>query len=198
MKSQLSLAILVACVSTPVFSQQVRIAQAQNPQATLPEIEVRPPVVESTPVPNVESTPQSNLDVTPSPSIEGAQPTSPPSTGSALDINEPFQFQPSPNGNTNASQTPIQFGESYPSLSDQTFGGIASSPTGINSIFRGESDLFAAPRMATIVDRETLNQRQASTMFRLCNKRSECCFNRREMVSFPLLFEASQVSRSYS
>ncbi len=46
------------------------------------------------------------------------------------------------------------------------FGGIASNPTGLNSVFRSETDLFNTPQLGTIIDRDDLDRRQATTMFR--------------------------------
>nr|WP_286177377.1 TonB-dependent receptor [Rhodopirellula sp. JC639] len=41
-----------------------------------------------------------------------------------------------------------------------------SNPTGLNSVLRTESDLFETPRLGTIIDRDALDRKHASTVYR--------------------------------
>jgi iron complex outermembrane receptor protein/hemoglobin/transferrin/lactoferrin receptor protein len=150
---RISAAIVGLCCSAHALAQDesnpARTTLTQAPQATLPEIEVRPPATDS----NTNSPSDTNL----SPSVGS-------SSTSAFD-NGAYAGN-SYNGPGSSLQNPIQFGEGFPSLSGQSIGGGASNPTGLNSVLRGESDLFDMPQMATIVDRETLDRRQSTNMFR--------------------------------
>ncbi|WP_147868615.1 TonB-dependent receptor [Stieleria maiorica] len=104
---------------------------------TLPEIEVRPPATEQAP----------DVDTAP---IEPAM-TAPAA--------------PMPGGSTPQPNPSLQ-NDSFPLLSDQSFGGTMSNPTGLNSVLRTESDLFETPRLGTIIDRDALDRKHASTVYR--------------------------------
>ncbi len=125
---------------------------------TLPPIEVRPPAQLSTPL-DFESGLQSD-----------SQATSPPSigfnSGAATTFDGPSSGSLPNAASSSSSSNTITFGRDFPSLSSQTFGGTSSNPTGLNSIFREDTNLFQTPQLATVVDRETLDRRQASTVFR--------------------------------
>lgn len=58
------------------------------------------------------------------------------------------------------------FSDAFPSLSDQVIGDAALDPGGLNGILRSEQSLFEMPQFGTIVDRETLDERMSSNMFR--------------------------------
>ncbi|MCA9137338.1 MAG: TonB-dependent receptor [Planctomycetales bacterium] len=150
--------ILLAGVQSTVDADEVLSPQRpsvtlatllqQSEPATLPEIEVRPP-----------ATSESALDSVPS--------DAPPIGSSDADVG------PSPLGSTTPSTSPAaspateaSFSESFKSLSDQMFGGTMSNPSGLNSILRTEGDLFDTPRLGSIIDREELDRRQASTVYR--------------------------------
>ncbi len=143
---------------------------------TLPEIEVRPPDDQRAPpsatptpveiAPNIEmvlppetapSVETSPLEFTPTPNQTEDFPASPPSPTSTSDDQT---------NSTVSSADDTTFSDSFPSLSEQLFGGIASNPTGLNSVFRGETDLFNTTQLGTIIDRNDLDRRQATTMFR--------------------------------
>ncbi len=163
MRRQLAFTIALLCISKPslVLSEEFVFVHAQIPEPTLPEVEVRPPQTTTPNIPAIESTPSQSNTV---PSIE--QSDTPESSSSPTDLFSDSNID-SPRGITsNSNQSPIRFGESFPSLTDQRFGGSVTDITGLNSLFRSETDLFAEPRMATVIDRETLDRRQSSTMFR--------------------------------
>ena len=119
---------------------QTRLS-GQDP--TLPEIEVRPPATDQAP-------PINSVDI------------------EAPNIEAPFAGQDSTTAAINPTPQPSAAPQnaSFPSLSEQLFGGTMSNPTGLNSVFRSESDLFETPRLGTIVDRDELDRRQASTVYR--------------------------------
>lgn len=149
--------------------RSVVVAALQSDDApTLPGIEVRPPA---------RSAPEVQLD----------PPLPPDTTGSGLSNDTPPAIEPltdfgttagadqlSPANQTleNSFQQAVDNASSafenqaFPLLSEQRFGGIASNPTGLNSIMRGESSLWDTPQLGTIIDRDTIERRQASTMFR--------------------------------
>jgi iron complex outermembrane receptor protein/hemoglobin/transferrin/lactoferrin receptor protein len=52
----------------------------------------------------------------------------------------------------------------YPSLSEQSFG--AGQWSALDSVVRGEKSLFDLPAFGTIIDRQTLEEKQATDMFR--------------------------------
>ncbi|QEF99169.1 Heme/hemopexin utilization protein C precursor [Stieleria maiorica] len=72
---------------------------------------------------------------------------------------------PMPGGSTPQPNPSLQ-NDSFPLLSDQSFGGTMSNPTGLNSVLRTESDLFETPRLGTIIDRDALDRKHASTVYR--------------------------------
>ncbi|MCD0459835.1 TonB-dependent receptor [Roseiconus lacunae] len=127
----------------PPYRQPISLASAiQQDSATLPEIEVRPPATAA------------------DASAEAATPT--PQSGVPFDA---------PSGLTSDSTLPNSnfdesFSESFQSLSEQMFGGSMSNPTGLNSIARSESSLFESNRMGSVIDRDELDRRQATTMYR--------------------------------
>lgn len=104
------------------------------------------------------------------------QQDSPPATLPEIEVRPPSDdalppFEASTGAATDARATATAandsaFSESFPSLSEQLFGGTMSNPTGLNSIFRGETDVYDVPQLATIADRDDLDRRQATTMFR--------------------------------
>ncbi|MCO6454441.1 MAG: TonB-dependent receptor, partial [Pirellulaceae bacterium] len=72
------------------------------------------------------------------------------------------EFQPS----TNTPEMSGAFSAAFPSLSDQILGGNALDTGGLNSILRGEQSLFDIAPLATIVDRQVLDERMSANMFR--------------------------------
>lgn len=157
------LLLVSACLTTPVnpvFGNDSSEAKSDHPEIslsaflqddrpTLPEIEVRPPDDVAT-----------ELDPAPTP---GSQ-----STGAGTNFGDPlpgFESAAASQGNiSGASQS--SFSGSFPSLGGQIFGSITSDINGLNNAVRSESDLFVTPQLATIADRQKLDQRQATTMFR--------------------------------
>ncbi|TWU56230.1 TonB-dependent receptor [Rubripirellula reticaptiva] len=144
----------------------------QNESATLPEIEVRPPAAEP-PIAPIDTPP--DTVVTPAPMLApNSTPIEPafappefPTNGSSVASPSPANVASrAPASPSNGATANSPFSDSFPSLSEQIFGSIASNPTGLNSAFRGESDLFDSPQLGTIVDRSDLDRRQATTMFR--------------------------------
>ncbi|TWU08471.1 TonB-dependent receptor plug domain-containing protein [Stieleria varia] len=152
-------------------SNRVALASTlqQDNKPTLPEIEVRPPQVtdpaetstETTPAetPGIETMPR---DASPigDPTLQA---TEPDAAASAV---SPQSASNSAMGGQSTPASDAPFSESFDSLSDQIFGRTMSNPSGLNSIFRSETSLFEAPRMGTIVDRDALDRRQATSMFR--------------------------------
>jgi iron complex outermembrane receptor protein/hemoglobin/transferrin/lactoferrin receptor protein len=145
----------------------------QDSRATLPEIEVRPPQSASPAVPPATAPSQPPA---PSPPLNLGEPLN---SSTPLELNagvdqraaSPASSAPANSGGGRDSAANRADGDaparaSFESLSGQTFGGSVSNPTGLNSIVRGESDLFVTPQLSTIIDRQELDQRQATTMFR--------------------------------
>ncbi|WP_197167831.1 TonB-dependent receptor [Neorhodopirellula pilleata] len=135
---------------------------------TLPEIEVRPP-----------ETNDSDADSAPSEQAGQSTPSllspgqSVPSENIVSPLGEPSLEGTSgrlpPGGNTassNSDNSNSPFSESFESLSEQVFGGTMSDITGLNSALRSETTLFESPRLGTIIDRDELDRRQASTVYR--------------------------------
>lgn len=58
------------------------------------------------------------------------------------------------------------YSENFPSLSDQILGGGGTDLGGINGVLRMDRSLFDTSQLATIIDREKIQERQATTMFR--------------------------------
>lgn len=56
--------------------------------------------------------------------------------------------------------------QAYPSLSDQIYGGSPTDFGGLNSASRSNRSLFSQPNLGTIVDRNSLREKQAADMFR--------------------------------
>ncbi|WP_417733215.1 TonB-dependent receptor domain-containing protein [Rosistilla oblonga] len=149
----------------------VRLAalMQEDAQPTLPGIEIRPPVVEA-PEPAVDTpaTPSDGSSLFDSPAVDF---DFPPAEQAPLgDLTAPFPSDPAPSNNSanqpaSATTNPWTSG-GFPSLSQQTFGGTASDPTGLNSVLRSESSIWDAPQLGTIVDRQDLERRQASSMYR--------------------------------
>ncbi len=75
-------------------------------------------------------------------------PTAPPAAASGVDSSEGL------------------FSANFPSLADQWIGGSALDPAGLNSLLRSEQSLFDMPQLATIIDRQKLDERMSSNMFR--------------------------------
>lgn len=162
------------------FTLAAMLQEGETP--TLPEMEIRPPdntaAATESPSPEATQTLPDALPLSP-PGSRGPSPRSgdsvPAAPASPTPDNAPqpdFPPQsldnPTPNRNANnaGANAGAPFSESFESLSEQVFGGSMSDPTGLNSALRGETDLFRTPRLGTIVDREQLDRRQASTMFR--------------------------------
>ncbi|MEZ6113156.1 MAG: TonB-dependent receptor [Pirellulaceae bacterium] len=78
-----------------------------------------------------------------------------------------FTADQSPTFNPNVSDV---YSQSFPSLSNQIIGGVPLDTAGLNSILRSEQSLFDAPQLATIVDRQELDERMATSMFRALQK----------------------------
>ncbi|WP_161604363.1 TonB-dependent receptor [Roseiconus nitratireducens] len=138
-------------------------AQQPDDGPTLPEIEVRPPA-------NSDAQPEAVAPSDAAPVLE--PPTGQPSgnvTPPADDFTGDFESQPLDPFNANADGG-ASFSESFPSLSEKTFGGTLSNPTGLNSVVRGDESLFETPRLGTIIDRDDLDRRQATTMYRALQK----------------------------
>lgn len=142
----LSAVVGVCCVTA---WPQLNFAQ----EATLPEVEVRPPATTSEAVP----------------------PTAGPARGEPLfDLSEstlPDLRSTGPSGSSaRGGGASGSFGSELSYLEEplrfQNFGDTFSNPTGLNSIVRGEGNLFETPQLSTIVDRNDLDRRQASTVFR--------------------------------
>ncbi|WP_345684750.1 TonB-dependent receptor [Novipirellula caenicola] len=152
---------LVAAPAHPTVTLATLLQQDEP--ATLPEIEVRPPQAPTTPVP-VEAPDQASR------STANASETDASASETFVPSSDDFETPPTPPSSNTPSQADATneafFNESFPSLSNQMFGGSVNNPTGLNSIVRGESDLFNTPQMATIIDRDLLDRRQATTMYR--------------------------------
>ncbi len=154
----------------------------QRERPTLPEIEVRPPATSDSARPSptprspssTETTDPSTGQLLTPPIFAGpdalpldgqprsANEASAQSAASPLSINTDSGVA----GTSNAPSNDGPFSQSFESLSEQIFGGTMSNPTGLNSVVRGETSLFDSPRLGTIIDREDLDRRQASTVFR--------------------------------
>jgi hemoglobin/transferrin/lactoferrin receptor protein len=100
-----------------------------------------------------------------------AQNALPPEAGLAVADDEPtlppVVVRPDPEPVTEAAPPPPPPpppAPRYPSLSQQAFG--AGDGVGLDSIVRGEKSLFDLPAFGTIVDRQTLAERQADDIFR--------------------------------
>ncbi len=65
---------------------------------------------------------------------------------------------------SSAPAAPFDMSEIYPSLSNQVLG--QSDGTGLDSALRGEKSIFDTPSLATIIDRNSIEQKQSSDMFR--------------------------------
>ncbi|PAY16901.1 hypothetical protein CKO51_24525 [Rhodopirellula sp. SM50] len=134
---------IIALALVPALGLGLWQTRLSGQDPTLPEIEVRPPTTDQAPPvgqPDIEA---SNIEAP----FSGQD-----STTAAI--------EPTPQANAAPQNA------SFPSLSEQLFGGTMSNPTGLNSVFRSESDLFETPRLGTIVDRDELDRRQASTVYR--------------------------------
>ncbi|MFU7559639.1 TonB-dependent receptor plug domain-containing protein [Roseiconus sp. JC912] len=128
----------------PPYRTPVTLASAlQQDPTTLPEVEVRPGELESNADDSVDSSSDSSASIGNFPAESG-------------------QFS-SASGSFNSD---APFSESFDSLTDQVFGRSMSNPTGLNSIARNEASLFESTRMGSIVDRDALDRRQATTMYR--------------------------------
>lgn len=57
-------------------------------------------------------------------------------------------------------------GGAFPSLTEQGFGFSPGDPGGLNSLFRGEKSLLDQAQFGSVIDRQTLDERQASDMYR--------------------------------
>ncbi|WP_218933279.1 TonB-dependent receptor [Rubripirellula lacrimiformis] len=143
----------------------------QDTQPTLPEIEVRPPALTE---PANDPAADGSTELVPAPFSDAAASspggsTSPSAPNPALSM-PPSQFDNQPPGG--AGQSPptnspdAALSASFPSLDEQMFGGTSSDVTGLNSAFRGEVSLFDSAQLGTIIDREDLDRRQATTMYR--------------------------------
>ncbi|QEG38926.1 TonB-dependent receptor [Roseimaritima ulvae] len=154
-------------------------AAATAQDATLPPIEVRPPAQQPSPATDGSVDPQ-----TPSQNAADAgtpplvtDPVQPPRLDGPVVSNgagEPavsgaFEDLPAaPQSQVNgANQTGSGvYSEAFPSLGESLLGGTINDPTGLNSAVRSPSNLFDTPRLGTVVDREDLDRRHASTVYR--------------------------------
>ena len=156
---------LPAQFSEPVF---VRLSSSlQEPDAaTLPEIEVRPPAQDASP-PSIDGSTAPGGDAAPpSPGTSQPLPFSDGGLGGAPSDLIDSQDAAGPTASNNGGSGRSGYGEAFPSLSERVIGGSLNDPTGLNSVLRGETSIFETPRLSTIVDRETLDRRQASTVQR--------------------------------
>ncbi len=155
--------------------QETATQNSNNPNpTTLPPVEVRPPVV----TPNVppSTTPPSSALVqpVPEPAIENEAVNVPQSTENPS-IEQSFNRNNFPNSNNNSNRSAAdRFAEQnetnvptkLQSLSNQRFGGSMSNVTGLNSAIRGDGNVFTTPQLATVINREDLDEKLASNMQR--------------------------------
>ncbi|TWT56180.1 TonB-dependent receptor [Allorhodopirellula solitaria] len=136
---------------------------------TLPEIEIRPPETSDSAPPTDAVSPPSagaNTDPPASAGLDPATPSDPLTDIPAADSSNAGQTSNSDSDSPNATTPDAPWSDSFESLSEQTFGGTMSNPTGLNSVLRTESNLFDSPRLGTIIDQEELDRRHASTVYR--------------------------------
>lgn len=132
----LVIACAVLCTSPTMVLAQD--AAARSPDAPYPV--VLQDDVEGT-LPPVEVRPPTNID---SRASDG---------GEAIASNNVDLPQPS-------------FTSAFLSLSDQVVGGSMLDPAGLNSVLRSEQSLLEMPQLGSIVDRQLLDERMSSNMFR--------------------------------
>jgi hemoglobin/transferrin/lactoferrin receptor protein len=157
-------------------SHRVVRASLTDEKATLPEIEVRPPrILETSP------SKDQNLEqkiTSPDKSDESVRQTGPTLPEQTIPFNvsnslnqDSFSASRSgsiadaimPRTRANTGQRP----SSFPALRSQKLGdGSLEGQVGLNSILRNESGLFEIPQSVSIIDRQALDNRQSSTMFR--------------------------------
>lgn len=164
---------MIASISVAEQSPSMRrfaSAVQTESKATLPELEVRPPAVQ-TPAPSIPLPPSSKVpspilqtDPIPTPQPSATAPSfssgqvipNSPSSGSIVET-----LMPRSTANRNAAR------QAFPSLRTQSFGSNGlSDQVGLNNVLRSPSNLFELPQAASIIDRQTLDSRQSNTMFR--------------------------------
>ncbi len=164
MKRVILSALFAACSCVTTSADDALIQTAGDPQVrfaavpqqqdlpTLPDVIVRPPSQPVEPAPPPESEAVDSSPLTAPTASALTEPSPPAAIGSAA--------------TSDAANSDAPYSDVFAALDQQTFGGDMSDVTGLNSIVRGESDLFATPQFATIIDRQELDRRQASTVYR--------------------------------
>lgn len=156
----------------PARDPQVRFATLLQQQdlPTLPDVVVRPPNQPDEPTqpePNPDTVDPVPLNTPDGTQAASTDPNRAAAGGASNGPTSPAASpQNPPSSNRTRGNATSRFSDAFAALDEQTFGGSLSNPTGLNSIVRGESDLFTTPQLATIVDRQDLDRRQASTVYR--------------------------------
>lgn len=125
-----TLRLCAGCVAVALASGALRAQEADEGEGTQPRPTLPP------------------IEVRPEPE------TAPPSD---VEPGEPFPDTGAGTGDD--FQSPFDLPGSYPSLSDQTFGGFSGSMRGL------DKSLFDSPNAATIIDRELMREKQARDIF---------------------------------